>query len=199
MNGPVRAAALVASVLGLLSGCAPLGPQATFTFENGRALALDDSGSISVYADLAGVAGWTEDPGSDADYMLYRQASTGCVVALDRLDVTGERYVVAGDDASSTGGLVDSTADLNEDRSLRAPTLLALNDTAATGNRQTVDALRIVYTPRDAGKPHHDAAVVRVFAGAHVALVAQASCDTDAWLRGAMSALRRHVAFVVEQ
>lgn len=198
-SGVAVAVALAGALLGALGGCAALGAvPATFTFDNGRVLAVDDSGSISVYTDLDGVAGWAKDPGSGVDYSLYRQAATGCVVGLDRLDVMGERYLVAGDDASSTRGLVDATSGLNEDRGLRGPTLIALNDTVATGNRQTVDALRIVYTPQDGGRTHHDAAVVRVFAGAGIALVAQASCDTDAELRAATPVLRRHVAFVVE-
>ncbi|HEY8281150.1 MAG TPA: hypothetical protein VIG28_01610 [Leifsonia sp.] len=191
----VAAVALAAS----LGGCTALGsPRATFSFDNGRGLAIGDSGAISVYTDLDGVPGWTKDPGSDVDFSLYREAATGCVVGLERLDVLGEKYLVAGDDASSTRGLIDATAGLNENRGLRGPTLIALNDTAAKGNRQTVDALRIVYAPDDAGRIHHDAALVRVFTGAGVALVAQASCDTDAQLRAAMPVLRQHVAFVVE-
>ena len=196
---PVVVLAAAVSVAALLGGCTALGsPQATFSFENGRGLAIGDSGAISVYTDLDTVSGWTKDPGSGADFSLFRETDTGCVVGLERLDVLGERYLVAGDDASSTRGLVDATSGLNENRGLRGPTLIALNDTAARGNRQTMDALRIVYTPQDAGRTHHDAALVRVFAGPGVALVAQASCDTDAQLRAAMPVLRRHVAFVVE-
>ena len=95
-------ASVVAAVglAALLGGCTVIGPpQATFKFANGRGLGIGDSGAISVYTDLDTVSGWMKDPGSGVDFTLYREADTGCVVGLERLNVIGERYLVAGDDA----------------------------------------------------------------------------------------------------
>ena len=185
----------------LLTGCVPGlgGRPSALSFADGAALTQADAGAISFYTDLDRVPGWTVEPGGDASYIEYRQRGTGCIVSLDRFDVTDEDYVVDHDDARSSAALVDATSDLHENRALRARSVLALNDTAASGADRTMDVLRIVYAPVDSGVTLHDAALLRVFAGPGIGMVAQASCGTDKALRDAMTVLRRHVAFVVER
>ncbi|QIZ97154.1 hypothetical protein [Leifsonia sp. PS1209] len=197
----VAACAGAVAVAVLLAGCMPgmAGRPASLTFADGSALSEADAGAISFYTDLDRVSGWAVEPGGDAEYIEYRQRGTGCLVSLDRFDVADEDYVIDGDDARSSAALVDATSDLHENRALRARSVVALNDTAASGAGRTMDVLRIVFAPVDSGVTRHDAALVRVFAGAGVGLVAQASCGTDRALRNAMTVLRRHVAFVVER
>jgi hypothetical protein len=186
-----------------LAGCVPFAgfgtSAATFSFADGQKLGSRDAGAIAFYADLSDVKGWAQAPGGDADHAEFVQSSTGCRAILQRIDASGQDYVHPGDDATSSSAIVDSTSGLHENRRLRAHSVLALGDPASTGNQRTLDVIRIVFAPADAGVTTHDAALVRVFADAGVGLIAEADCRTDVSLSAAMQVLRQHVAFVIER
>jgi hypothetical protein len=203
MRGGLGAASLAVAAGLALTGCVPFAgfgaPAATFSFADGQKLGARDAGAIAFYADLGDVPGWVQAPGGDADHAEFVQASTGCSAILQRIDASGQDYLHPGDDATSSAAIVDSTSGLHENRTLRARSLLALGDPASTGNQRTVDVIRIVFAPAEAGVTTHDAALVRVFADAGVGLVAEADCRTDEARSAAMQVLRQHVAFVVER